>query len=364
MSDGRRLHARRSLQHSPPLLPPSSPSLISVDERGQLLAALDTASPSVSAGGSAANTVRAVARLAAAGATARSHPRLSVGWAPVAGPDAQGAFHAASMAEAGVGVVAQAATVSVHNGAPPHATGTVVVLTTPDAQRTFLAHVESPPGPLTWAPAVLTAASRSRVLLVEGYLWELPGAEAAIAAAVDAARGGGGLVAMTAGDAGVCRRARATMLRALESGAADVLFANRAEAAALLGCADGDAGPPAHDAAAALGTHVGVAAVTDGANGAALSALGALCVVPPVWGKEPPVDINGAGDAFAAGALYGLLAGLPIAALGRAGARAAAAVIARTGAALTAEEADRVVAAVGASERGASVLPSNVFGEF
>ena len=213
-----------------------------------------------------------------------------------------------------MGVVAQAATVvsgGVEKNTPPHATGTVVVLTTPDAQRTFLAHVESPPGPLTWAPSVLTAASRSRVLLVEGYLWELPGAEAAVSAAVDAARAGGGLVAMTAGDAGVCRRARATMLRALESGAADVLFANRAEAAALLGCADGDPGPPAHDAAAALGSHVGVAAVTDGANGAALSALGALCVVPPVWGKEPPVDTNGAGDAFAAGALYGLLAASP-----------------------------------------------------
>lgn len=298
--------------------------------------------------------MRAVARLASAGTAARAHPRVSVGWAPVAGADAQGAFHAASMADAGVGVVAQAATVAGDSDAAPHATGTVVVLTTPDAQRTFLAHVEPPPGQLAWAPPVLAAAGRARVLLIEGYLWELPGAETAIAAAVDAARAGGGLVAMTAGDAGVCRRARSTMLRALEAGAADVLFANRAEAAALLGC--DDAGPPAHDAAAALGSHVGIAAVTDGANGAALSALGALCVVPPVWGPTPPVDTNGAGDAFAAGALYGLLAGMPVAALGRAGARAAAAVIARTGAALTAAEADRVVAAIGAP-KGASPLP-------
>jgi hypothetical protein len=295
--------------------------------------------------------VRAVARLAAAGAAAGAHPPLSVGWAPVAGADAQAAFHAASMSEAGVTVVPA--------GPSGAATGTVVVLTTADAQRTFLAHVAPPPSPLAWAPAVLAAAASTRVLLVEGYLWELPGAEAAIAAAIDAARAAGGLVALTAGDAGVCRRARGAMLRALEGGAADVLFANRAEAAALLGAGDdpADAGPPAHDAAAALGSHVGVACVTDGANGAALSALGALCVVPPVWGKAPPVDTNGAGDAFAAGALHGLLAGLPVAALGRAGARAAAAVIARTGSTLTAGEAAGVVAASAGAGREA-LLPS------
>ena len=32
-----------------------------------------------------------------------------------------------------------------------------------------------------------------------------------------------------------------------------------------------------------------------------------LCVIPPCWGKSPPVDTCGAGDAYAAGVLYSLL---------------------------------------------------------
>ena len=103
---------------------------------------------------------------------------------------------------------------------------------------------------------------------------------------------------------------------------------------------------PANEAALALGPVCGMAAVTDGANGAALVALGELHVVPPVWREEPPVDTNGAGDAFAAGALFGLLAGMAVPALGRAGARAASEVIARPGAALTDAEAARVVQAL------------------
>jgi len=346
----------RCLGRRAPIPPPPAPffpSLVSVAERARLLAALDAASPTVSAGGSASNTVRAVARLGAAAAAAGGRAPLSVGWAPVAGGDAQGAFHAASMAEAGVTVVPGCLS------AAAGATGTVAVLTTGDAQRSFLAHVEAA-GPLTWTPAALSAAASTRILLIEGYLWELPGAEAAIQAAAEAARAAGGLVALTAGDAGVADRHRATINRALEAGLADVLFANKAEAVALLGGDPGDA----RAAAAALGSLVGVAAVTDGASGAAVSALGALAVVPPVWGRLPPVDTNGAGDAFAAGALHGLLSGLPIAALGREGARAAAAVIARRGAALTAAEAAVVVAAgradAGAAAKGAARLPTQL----
>ena len=371
-------------------LSPLTPSLVSVDERADLLAALEPQSPAVTAGGSAANTLRAVARLgavlgcggegaeaaaadgapsassssspsasaAAAPSTAPSSPHqapLRVAWAPVAGADAQAAFHAAAMASAGVAVLPGCTT-----AAADAATGTVVVATTPDAQRSFLSHVEAA-GPLAWDEAALAAASSCRLLLVEGYLWELPGAAEAIGRAVDAARSGGALVAFTAGDAGVCERHRGSIVAALDCGMADVLFANRAEASALLG--GGGAGKkedeeendsaalliPADEAAALLASRVGVAIVTDGANGASICALGAKTTVPPVWGPLPPVDTNGAGDAFAAGAIYGLLRGYSVVDLGRAGARAAAAVIGRHGAAMSGDEAARVVEAVEAA---------------
>lgn len=328
----------------------------------------------MTAGGSAANTLRAVARLgavlgcgsgkaaaaeaaadapaaastssssSAATATSDHQAPLRVAWAPVAGADAQAAFHAAAMASAGVAVLPGCTT-----AAADAATGTVVVATTPDAQRSFLSHVEAA-GPLAWDAAALAAAASCRLLLVEGYLWELPGAAEAIGRAVDAARAGGALVAFTAGDAGVCERHRAPIVAALDAGMADVLFANRAEASALLGGSKNEGNViPADEAAALLASRVGVAIVTDGANGASICALGAKTTVPPVWGPLPPVDTNGAGDAFAAGAIFGLLRGYSVVDLGRAGARAAAAVIGRHGAAMSGEEAARVVEAMEAA---------------
>ena len=319
-------------------------SVIDAADRAALLARLDR-SLDIAAGGSAANTLSALARLGDADAAARGGGRLRVALAPVAGTDAQAAFHAAELGRAGVEVLPGCQTAEEHG-----ATGTVFVLTTPDANRSFLSHVAfAPGGLLSPSPHALAAASRSRLLLVEGYLWAAPGAEAAIAAAVAAARAGGALVAFTAGDAGVVTRHRAALWRALQAGWADVLFANAAEAAALLAHEDGDGIAPAVtalEAARALGPHVGLAAVTDGASGAVLSALGELHVVPPVWVPSRPVDTNGAGDAFAAGALWGLLRGLPVPAVGRAGARAASATIQHTGAALGAAEAGAVVAAM------------------
>jgi len=354
-------------------------SLVSVDERADLLAALEPQSPAVTAGGSAANTLRAVARLgavlgsseveelessssttssstssssASSSASSSHQAPLRVAWAPVAGADAQAAFHAAAMATAGVAVLPGCTT-----AAAEAATGTVVVATTPDAQRSFLSHVEAA-GPLVWDQSALAAAASCRLLLVEGYLWELPGASEAIALAVDAARSGGALVAFTAGDAGVCERHRGMIISALDSGMADVLFANRAEASALLGGGgekkeskkdDDELLIPADEAAALLASRVGVCIVTDGANGASICALGAKTTVPPVWGPLPPVDTNGAGDAFAAGAIFGLLRGYSVVDLGRAGARAAAAVIGRHGAAMSSGEAGAVVEAMEAA---------------
>ena len=51
-------------------------------------------------------------------------------------------------------------------------TGTVVVLTSPDAQRTMLSYL----GTAAEVPvdaALEAAISRSRLLVIEGYLWEV-----------------------------------------------------------------------------------------------------------------------------------------------------------------------------------------------
>ena len=113
----------------------------------------------------------------------------------------------------------------------------------------------------------------------------------------------------------------------------------RSEAAALLGrpsCT-------AQEAALALGPHCKVVLVTDGAHGSCISAMGQLQNVPPCWTANTPVDTCGAGDGYAAGALYGFLCGYDLVSIGRAGARVASAVILRQGAATTEQEALQLV---------------------
>ena len=113
--------------------------------------------------------------------------------------------------------------------------GTVMVLTTPDANRTFLSYLGEAQQELRLTEAVLSAIEHSRMLIIEGYLWEMPCARTVLIEAIAAARRGGAAVALTAGDAGLVQRHRADLWAALEAGA-DLLFCNRW--AALPSCSE------------------------------------------------------------------------------------------------------------------------------
>ncbi|KAK9803573.1 hypothetical protein WJX72_001343 [[Myrmecia] bisecta] len=299
--------------------------VVTVEERADILETLDGSSYQVSAGGSLSNTLVAIARLGAAEHQLWGSGLLKVAMGSVVGSDPLGKFYCAQLRQAGVEILTE-----------PQAnsnTGTVVVLTTPDANRTMQSYLGTPQElPIT--AFLEDAICRSRVLVIEGYLWEMPNARESILTAIAGARRSGTLVALTAGDSGLITRHRDDLWAALDAGA-DILFTNRGEAAALLdrpGCS-------AEDAALALGPHCGTVVVTDGANGSYMCALGQLSVVPPHWATEKPVDTCGAGDAYAAGLLYGLLSGYNVTNMGRAGARVASTVISKFGAALTPSEA-------------------------
>jgi sugar/nucleoside kinase (ribokinase family) len=146
--------------------------LVSLEQRTAVLERLRGREYAVAAGGSLSNTLVALARLGQAGAAARGEPPLRVGMAGLVGDDPLGEFYAAQMRGAGVDLAS-----------PPRAgaaTGTVTVLTSPDAQRTMLSY----PGSAVEVEvdAGLGAAiAASRLLVLEGYLWELPGAAATVA---------------------------------------------------------------------------------------------------------------------------------------------------------------------------------------
>jgi sugar/nucleoside kinase (ribokinase family) len=328
--------------------------LISVGERGKILEKLEGESYQITAGGSLSNTLMALSRLGTA-AEMRGNPPLNVAMSGLIGSDRLGSFYSAQMRSAGVDVVS-----------PPTEsanTGTVVVLTSKDAQRTMLSYLGTPAA-IPLDPRLENAISRSSLLVIEGYLWELPDAAATIHGAIQAAQRHGTIVAMTAGDAGVVKRHGSEIWEAIDAGI-DLLFTNASEATALVACAP-EGAVPAHAsdvppsmwsseaAALALAPHCSLVCVTDGANGSILTALGQLHVVPPHWTESPPIDTCGAGDAYAAGLLFGFMKKLDVNSMGRVAARAASAVIARHGATMSSNAAALVVAALPAGAQSMS----------
>lgn len=66
-------------------------------------------------------------------------------------------------------------------------------------------------------------------------------------------------------------------------------------------------------------------------------------VIPPFWATNKPVDTCGAGDAYAAGLLYGWLMGMDPPSMGRCGARVASTVIGKSGAGVAESEAASLI---------------------
>jgi len=96
----------------------------------------------------------------------------------------------------------------------------------------------------------------------------------------------------------------------------DLLFTNLDEAGAMLGGADRRSAVEA--ASALLDAGAARAIVTEGAKGYAVASADGVVAAKAVPGQ--PVDITGAGDAFAAGTLYRMLAGEQAAQAARTGA--------------------------------------------
>jgi sugar/nucleoside kinase (ribokinase family) len=103
--------------------------VVNHEERGKVLRALDGRSYKLSAGGSLSNTLVALARLGTASTQSRT---LNVAMTGSVGSDALGDFYRTKLLRAGVHFLSQ----PVVDGT----TGTVIVLTTPDAQRTMLSY--------------------------------------------------------------------------------------------------------------------------------------------------------------------------------------------------------------------------------
>jgi sugar/nucleoside kinase (ribokinase family) len=202
------------------------------------------------------------------------------------------------------------------------ATAVSMINVTPDGQRTmctFLgASVE-----FTDADVEADIVEASKIVYLEGYLFDAEAARRAFAKAAALAHGSGRMIALTLSDSFVVERHRAALLGFIE-GQVDLLFANEAELLALFQTDSFD------QAAEALRQRVKLAAVTRSEQGSIILSQGERLSVAaePV---EKVVDTTGAGDQYAAGFMFGLSRGRPLQQCGKLASLAAAEVISHYG---------------------------------
>lgn len=280
-----------------------SMTLIDAERADALYAA--TESPMEASGGSVANTVAMGASFGA-----------DVAYTGKVRNDSLGDAFTRDIREAGVTFETPAST----DGAP---TARCLVMVSPDGQRTMSTYLGAC---LELGPDDIDAdlVGRCTVTLLEGYLWDSPDAKKACEAAIAAAHANGRKVALTVSDA-LCVERHRDEFRALLDSTVDVLFANEDEIQALY------EGESAHESLKAASNHCDVVAMTHGENGSVVASGEAFHEVP----AEPIsqlVDTTGAGDAYAAGFLYGLTRGQDLPLCGRLGAIAAAEIIQHVGA--------------------------------
>lgn len=256
-------------------------------------------------GGSAANTMAGLASLGGKGLFIGKVKR-----------DRLGESFVRSMKETGVHFP-----VPFAEDGPP--TACCLIAVTPDGQRSMSTYLgasrELHPNDIK--DEEVASAS---VMYVEGYLWDLPDAKAAIRKAIASAKKAGRKIAFTLSDPFCVSRWR-DEFRALLKTDLDILFANEEEAKALFEVDEFDS------VLQALRDWPGIVALTRSAKGCVVAKGREVHVIDAVPVARV-IDTTGAGDQYAAGFLYGLTHGKSLADCGRLGSLAAAEVISHYGA--------------------------------
>ena len=291
-------------------------ALVDRDEAERLQARMPPGS--VQGGGSAANTCVVAASLSA-----------RVAFLGKVADDELGAAFRRDMSASGV-----------HFPTPPLLDGTptarCLVLVTPEGQRTM--HTYLGACVAFGEPDLDEAVVRdSAIVYLEGYLFDPPAAQRAFRRAAAVAHAAGRQVALSLSDPFCVDRHRAAFRELVRH--VDILFANEAEVASLY---EEDAWDAAAEAAR---RDVRLAVLTRSEEGSVI--LSGSEKIPVRAEPAEVVDTTGAGDAYAAGFLAGLVAGRGLAACGRLGSIAAAEVISHFGARPHADLRDRVAGAGG-----------------
>jgi sugar/nucleoside kinase (ribokinase family) len=202
-------------------------------------------------------------------------------------------------------------------------TARCLIFVTPDAQRTMQTFLGATTqlGPEDLNMGYITS---SKVVYLEGYLWDQPRAKKAMRDAAIKAHDAGVKVALTLSDAFCVARFRDEFLDLAENHV-DILFANEGEILSLYQV------DTFEDAQRQVSGHCEIAALTRSEKGSVVVNGSEAHVIAAEKGVKV-VDTTGAGDAYAAGFLYAYTRGHSLAACGRVGGVMAAEVISHYGA--------------------------------
>jgi len=255
-------------------------------------------------GGSVANTIAGLGALG-----------LRTGFIGRVRDDDLGRFYAAEMARVGTDFVNP----PVAGGELP--TSRSMILVTPDGERSMNTYLGISTE-LGRDDVDDSVAGGAELLFLEGYLFDKDKGKAAFLAAARAARAGGGKAGLTLSDPFCVDRHRDDFRRLVRE--LDYVIGNEHEWKALY--ETDDLGAALERAASESGLIVCTRSGHD-----VVLVEGEETVTVPVRAVTP-VDATGAGDQFAAGFLYGVATGRPLAVAGRMGCIAAAEVIGHMGA--------------------------------
>jgi sugar/nucleoside kinase (ribokinase family) len=278
--------------------------LVGDAEQGQILEMLQGLPRHRCAGGSAANTVVALADFGG-----------SAAFVGKVGDDEIGNFFLDDMRALGITVdVSPAAT----------ATGTCAVLITADAQRSMLTNLGAAVS-LSKADLDSSLIWGSKYIYIEGYLLTGESTREAAYHAIELAKQHGVKVAFTASDPFLVNSIRDEIWE-LITGPVDLFFCNEQEAKSLTGDSDAIA------SASKIHEHAENVALTLGEKGSIVMHGGEAFPIEGV--SVPAVDTTGAGDMYAGALLYGITNGMNWRQAGHLASHAAARVVAQMGARL------------------------------
>ena len=296
-------------------LPKGSMQLVDKERSNSVLSALKDYQRSVSAGGSAANTIHGLAMLGA-----------KTGYIGVIGEDELGGFFVRDLIKAGV---------DPHMIHSNQETGRAVALVTPDSERTFatflgaalelsaehLGAAGTEPGIQSSTSGIFSGYGYFHI---EGYLVQN---HELIRQAVKLARENGLVVSLDMASYNVVEANRDFLLSIITE-YVDIVFANEDEARALTGLEP-------EEALDALSDLVKIAVVKTGKNGSLVKSGPDRYTIGII--EVNPIDTTGAGDLYASGFLYGHAKGMSLPHCGALGAMLAGNVIEFMGSKMPAE---------------------------